>query len=266
MNMPELPATFSTIPRVDYNQESDTDEFEKALAENAQQVRKEATALERNASDGTGMPDGNASDNDFECGPSASKKHKNTQSSMRTSTNPNPLHELPPDFEFAVGHTFFCTLNEMKVFSKKWVQLRQAAEQAVLGGAVTNTEKERSKKRRASSSFKCDCEFKLKFKWDPTHNVCTCLQANLIHTNGCSPSMLQNEICKARSGQNILRLSKFLAVTLNCLFRGKAKPCCIRDVIRQHCVLSEETPITPQMLINIKLCLDRMGSKILNFS
>ena len=139
---------------------------------------------------------------------------------------------------------------------------RQEAEQAVLGGAVANTEKERSKKRRASSSFKCDCEFKLKFKWDPTHNVCTCLQANLIHTNGCSPSMLQNEICKARSGQNILRLSKFLAVTLDCLFRGKAKPCCIRDVIRQHCVLSEETPITPQMLINIKLCLDRMGSKI----
>ena len=122
MNMPELPATFSTGPRVDYNQEIDTDEFEKALAENAQQVRKEATALERNASDGTGMPDGNASDNDFECGPSASKKHKNTQSS--TSTNPNPLHELPPDFEFAVGHTFFCTLNEMKVFSKKWAQKR----------------------------------------------------------------------------------------------------------------------------------------------
>ena len=60
----------------------------------------------------------------------------------------------------------------------------------------------------------------------------------------------------------MLRLSKFLAVTLDCLFRGKAKPCCIRDIIRQHCVLSEETPITPQMLINIKLCLDRMGSKI----
>ena len=83
-----------------------------------------------------------------------------------------------------------------------------------------------------------------------------------MHTNGCAPSMLQYEICKARSGQNIIWLSKFLAVTLDCLFRGKAKPCCIRDVIRQHNVISDEAPLTLQMLINIKLSLDHLGTKI----
>ena len=32
-------------------------------------------ALERNAADSTGISDGDASDNDFECGPTTSKKH-----------------------------------------------------------------------------------------------------------------------------------------------------------------------------------------------
>ena len=37
--------------------------------------RKPHVALERNAADGTGISDGDASDNDFECVPTASKKH-----------------------------------------------------------------------------------------------------------------------------------------------------------------------------------------------
>ena len=65
--------------------------------------------------------------------------------------------------------------------SKLTKKQRQEADQAVLGGAVTKTEKERSKKRRASSSFKRDCEFKLKFKWDPTHKVCTIKLVGELH-------------------------------------------------------------------------------------
>ena len=54
---------------------------------------------------------------------------------------------------------------QRKLMKKQW----QEAEQAVLGGAVVNTVKETSKKRRVSSNFKSDCECTLKFKWDPTH-------------------------------------------------------------------------------------------------
>ena len=43
INIPQVSATFSTVPQVDYDQESDADEFEKALAENAQKVQKEST-------------------------------------------------------------------------------------------------------------------------------------------------------------------------------------------------------------------------------
>jgi len=60
---------------------------------------------------GTGISDGDASDNDFECGPTASKKHTFIYTQSNTSTSPNPLHELPPEFEFAVGQTFSCSFN-----------------------------------------------------------------------------------------------------------------------------------------------------------
>ena len=45
MNMPELPATFSTVPRVDYNQESDTDEFEKQLSKMHRKFRRKPLHL-----------------------------------------------------------------------------------------------------------------------------------------------------------------------------------------------------------------------------
>ena len=47
----------SIVPQVDYDQESDYDEFEKALAENARKVQKETTAPEIHAASGTRMPD-----------------------------------------------------------------------------------------------------------------------------------------------------------------------------------------------------------------
>ena len=85
------------------------------------------------------------------------------------------------------------------------------------------------------------------------------VQAHLLHTNGCVPSKEQLRMCEARRGANVARIPRFLAVTLQVLFKGNAEPCVIRDTLREHHVFSDQQSITraPQMLINLKLAIER---------
>ena len=115
---------------------------------------------------------------------------------------------------------------------------------------------------RQSSSFKCGCKWMLKFKFCPIKNGSTLNIAPLVHTNGCAPSREQMLISRTKRGANMARISGFLAVTLDALFNGHAKPSCIRDTIRQHCAISDDVPIKPYMLINIKLALQKMRPEL----
>ena len=113
------------------------------------------------------------------------------------------------------------------------------------------------KKPRASSSLKCGCEWRLKMKFRPKLKQTEIVQAHLLHTNGCVPSKEQLRMCEARRGANVARIPRFLAVTLQVLFKGNAEPCVIRDTLREHHVFSDQQSITPQMLINLKLAIER---------
>ena len=64
-------------------------------------------------------------------------------------------------------------------------------------------------------------------------------------------------MCEARRGANVARIPRFLAVTLQVLFKGNAEPCVIRDTLREHHVFSDQQSITSQMLINLKLAIER---------
>ena len=64
-------------------------------------------------------------------------------------------------------------------------------------------------------------------------------------------------MCETRRGANVARIPRFLAVTLQVLFKGNAEPCVIRDTLREHHFFSDQQSITPQMLINLKLAIER---------
>ena len=98
--------------------------------------------------------------------------------------------------------------------------------------------------------------WRLKFKFCPTKKGSTLTIASLVLTNGCIPSQELMLISRTKRGANMARISGFLAVTLDTLFNGHAQPC-IRDTIRQHCAISDDVPIKPYMLINIKLALQK---------
>ena len=67
------------------------------------------------------------------------------------------------------------------------------------GSEDEDFEKERPRKKtRLSSSYKCECEWKVKFY--PEHNHCKVLQAKMHHTNGCVPSKDQYRLLEVRRG------------------------------------------------------------------
>ena len=187
----------------------------------------------------------NIDDDDFDCAPQARacKKQKVASAPRPTVTAENPQIILDSSFEFKVGQAFRCTLKEMVQFAKAWAKpqhismvygdgtdLRnkpkanklvlvcqrsrltkkkqcQEADESVSGASIeTTTGTKDSKKRRASSSFKCGCDFKLKFKYHCDGNVCIVKQACLSHINGCALSLLQYEILQCASFKRKLQM------------------------------------------------------------
>ena len=53
-----------------------------------------------------------------------------------------------------------------------------------------------------------------------------------------------------------------LAVTLRALFRSHTKPSAIRDILREHKVVSDSEPIYAHALINLKMKLFKMGNNL----
>ena len=133
------------------------------------------------------------------------------------------------------------------------------------GSEDEDFEKERPRKKtRLSSSYKCECEWKVKVKFYPEHNHCKVLQAKMHHTNGCVPSKDQYRLLEVRRGisPNVVKLNRYLATTLDTLFHSNAEPACIRKIIRSNHIISDQTPITCQMLINIKIALQKRSAEI----
>ena len=113
-----------------------------------------------------------------------------------------------------------------------------------------------------SSNFKCGCDWKLKIVYRKELCYCEFLQASLVHTNGCVPSKEQLRLAESRRGSNIKKIPRFLVVMLEYLFKGNSDPCEIRDLIREHHILSDQQSMTPQALINIKLAIQRRAKDV----
>ena len=118
------------------------------------------------------------------------------------------------------------------------------------------------RKARQSSSLKCGCEWKIVVKYLPEKGYCQVKEFFDTHTNGCSPSPIQQAAVRARRGDNLAHISVPLAVTLRALFRSHTKPSAIRDILREHKVVSDSEPIYAHALINLKMKLFKMGNNL----